>query len=183
MESPRVYKILVKEYFKKLRRKHNLMCEDFCRELVWVFYKEKLEDPEIKSKLDELKKDCKFEEKMFGENKCTVMTEATPEYRIFYNDQVVNAALKLALDVGIYKLKRKGKVMQVWCDRPGLLIGCKGKTIDALLEGLKTKSLNTAVTKLNKIEKIQLKGDTNPFIDGCYSIQYHYIQSRNQDEW
>ena len=86
-----------------------------------------------RDKLDELKKSCVFEERQFGDKTEKLMSWVSDEYRKFYNENIVNASIKLIKDTHIEKYKyKKGKYLIIYGDRLGLIIGEKGKLIDFL---------------------------------------------------
>lgn len=161
---------MFKKFLKKRQHDYELMCEDFTRCLALVIFDERMKKQH--DRYEELLKDCKLGE-MKG-SKIRVMLEPTEEFATFYNNEIVDYSINFVKDIGIYQLKRKGSVMKVWCDRPGLLIGPKGVTIKDFLEKLKTGTYNTKVTHLNKIKSIKIVGTKNPFTHGAFSLQYNY---------
>lgn len=161
---------MIKKFLKKKQHDYELMCEDFTKCLALVIFDERMK--KYHDRYEELLKDCKLGE-MKG-SKIRVMLEPTEEFATFYNNEIVDYSINFVKDIGIYQLKRKGSVMKVWCDRPGLLIGPKGVTVKAFLEKLKTGTYNTKVTHLNKIKSIKFVGTRNPFTCGAFSLQYNY---------
>lgn len=172
---------MFKGILKKKQHDYELMCEDFTRCLAHTIFDARI--LEKKDRYEELRKDCKFE---VIDNSpgvpIPVMTEPTKEFLEFYNEDIIDYSIKLVKDIGIYQLKRKGSVMKVWCDRPGLLSGPKGVTVKAFLEKLKTGTYNTKVTRLDKIRSIEFVGTRNPFIDGALSLQYNYAIKKVRKE-
>lgn len=167
----------IKKLLKKKQHDYELMCEDFTRCLAHTIFDARI--LEVKDEYEEAKKDCKFE---VLDNRpgipIPVMTEPTDKFLKVYNEGVVDWSVNRVNEIGIYRLKRKGSVMKVWCDRPGLLIGPKGVTVKAFLENLKTGTYNTKVTHLNKVKAIKFVGTRNPFVNGALSLQYNYAVKR-----
>lgn len=172
---------MFKKLLKKKQHDYELMCEDFTRCLAHTIFDAQMS--EKRDRYEELKKACKFE--VLGNRPgvpIPIMTEPTEEFLEFYNKGIVDYSIKLVNDIGIYQLKRKGSVMEVWCDRPGLLIGPKGVTIKAFLEKLKTGTYNTKVTHLDKVRSIKFVGTRNPFMNGALSLQYNYAVKKISKE-
>lgn len=168
---------MFKKFLKKKQHDYELMCEDFTRCLAHTIFDTRMS--EKKDRYEELLKDCKFEvPDNHQEIPIPVMTEPTEEFLEFYNEDIVRYSIQLVKDIGIYQLKRKGSVMKVWCDRPGLLIGPKGVTVKAFLEKLKTGTYNTKVTHLDKIRSIKFVGTRNPFVGGALSLEYNYVSRK-----
>lgn len=169
---------MFKKFLKKRQHDYELMCEDFTRCLALVIFDERMKKQH--DRYEELLKDCKLGE-MKG-SKIRVMLEPTEEFATFYNNEIVDYSINFVKDIGIYQLKRKGSVMKVWCDRPGLLIGPKGVTLKTFLEKLKTGTYNTKVTHLDKIRSIKFVGTRNPFTNGALSLQYNYALKKMSKE-
>lgn len=172
---------MFKKLLKKKQHDYELMCEDFTRCLAHTIFDARMS--ELKDEYEEAKKDCKFG--VLGNHpgiQIPVMTEPTEKFLKVYNEDIVNYSIKFVNEIGIYRLKRKGFVMKIWCDRPGLLIGPKGVTVKAFLEKLKTGTYNTKVTHLDKVKAIQFVGTKNPFINGALSLQYNYAVKRVSKE-
>lgn len=172
---------MFKKLLKKKQHDYELMCEDFTRCLAHTIFDARM--LEVRDEYEEAKKDCKFG--IIGNHPgipIPVMTEPTEKFLKVYNEGIVNYSIKFVNDIGIYQLKRKGSVMKVWCDRPGLLIGPKGVTIKAFLEKLKTGTYNTKVTHLDKIRSIKFVGTRNPFTNGALSLQYNYAVKKVSKE-
>lgn len=165
---------MFKKFLKNKRHDYELMCKDFTRALSRVIFDERME--ELKDKFEVAKKGCKFENKPFGPDGALipVLTEPTEEFIQIYNRDIIDYSIHLTQQIGVYNLKRKGSKMLVWCDRPGLIIGCKGKTVKKLLEELNHNTFNTKRTHLDKIKALKFVGSYNPFVQGAYSLQYNY---------
>lgn len=146
--------------------------------LARVIFDDRME--ELKDKFEEAKKGCKFEDKPFGPNGATipVLIEPTEEFLQVYNRGIIDYSINLTQQIGIYRLKRKGSKMLVWCDRPGLIIGRKGETGKKFLEELNHNTFNTKRTHLDKIKKLKFVDSYNPFVHGAYSLQYNYAVKR-----
>lgn len=166
---------MLKKLLKKKQHDYELMCEDFTRCLAHTIFDAQI--AEKRDRFEELKEDCKFEV-LDNRSVIPIMTEPTEEFLKFYNESIVDYSIKLVNDIGIYQLKRKGSVMKVWCNRPGLLIGPKGVTIKAFLEKLKTGTYNTKVTHLDRVRSIKFVSTRNPFMNGALSLQYNYAVKR-----
>lgn len=170
---------MFKRFLKNKRLDYELMCEDFTRTLTRVIFDDRME--ELKDRFEEAKKGCKFEDKPFGPNGATVhvLTEPTEEFLQVYNRDIIDYSINLTQQIGIYNLKRKGSTMLVWCDRPGLIIGSKGKTVKKFLEELNRNTFNIKRTHLDKIKKLKFVSSYNPFLQSTYSLQYNYAVRKN----